>query len=567
MLRELHITGVGVIDDLDIELHPGLNVLTGETGAGKTMVTVGLSLALGARASASLIREGATSAKVQARFDAPPDADEWAEDGEVILARTIAADGRSGSRIGGQIATATALTQLGSILVEIHGQHQTQRLLTPAMQTAFLDRSAGEMHVLALAGFQEVFDELRRTSAELEALTAEARERERELDLLAYQVREIEDVSPAAGETTALAAEEARLGHVERLLDLSAAATGVLGDEGGAQDGAAAALAAVREAAGLDTSAEDLAARAEAILAELTELGRDLRSYRERLEADPGRLAGVRERLAALKGLQRKYGETDVDVLAFLSAAAGRLEALAGADDRRRELQGAVTTLTASADSRAAVLTKGRAAAAGPLAEALQSELRQLGMPGAAVEVSLITLDPVSATGAERVELRFSASAGQPALALAKTASGGELSRTMLACRSVLADIDAVPTLVFDEVDEGIGGEAGLAVGRRLARLAADRQVLVVTHLPQIACFADRHLRVRKQDGIAAVERLDDDQRVQELSRMLAGMSDSDTARSHAQELLAEASAQRRDGPEQPARRVRQARSAPVAAS
>ena len=567
MLRELHITDVGVIDDLDIELHPGLNVLTGETGAGKTMVTVGLSLALGARASASLIREGATSAKVQARFDAPQDADEWAEDGEVILARTIGADGRSGSRIGGQIATATALTRLGSILVEIHGQHQTQRLLTPAVQTAFLDRSAGEMHVLSLAGFQEVFDELRRTTAELEALTAEARERERELDLLAYQVREIEDVSPVAGETSALAAEEARLGHVERLLDLTAAATGVLGDEGGAQDAAAAALAAVREAAGLDPGAEDLAARAEGILAELTELGRDLRAYRERLEADPGRLAGVRERVAALKGLQRNSGETDVDVRAVLSSAAARLEALAGADDRRRELQVAVAALTASADSRAAVVTKGRAAAAGPLAEALQVELRQLGMPEAAVDVSLITLDHVGAAGAERVELRFSASSGQPALALAKTASGGELSRTMLACRSVLADIDAVPTLVFDEVDEGIGGEAGLAVGRRLARLAADRQVLVVTHLPQIACFADRHLRVRKQDGVAAVEPLDDDQRVQELSRMLAGMSDSDTARSHAQELLAEARAQRRDRPEPPVRPARQGRTAPVTAS
>ena len=549
MLRELHITDVGVIDDLDLELHPGLNVLTGETGAGKTMITVGLSLALGARASASLIREGAASAKVQARFDAPPEASEWAEDGEVILARTVGADGRSGSRIGGQIATATALSQLGSTLVEIHGQHQAQRLLSAAMQTAFLDRSAGQGHAAAVAAFRESFEELRHARAELDALSADARERERGSDLLAYQVREIEDVSPVAGETVALGAEEARLGHVERLLDLAAAAAGVLGDEGGAQDGVAAAVAAVREAAGLDPGAEDLAARAEGALAELTELGRDLRSYREGLQADPGRLAEVRERLAALKGLQRKYGETDVDVLAFLSSAGSRLAALAGADDRRLELQVAVTALTASADSLAAIVTDGRMAAAGPLAEALQSELHDLGMPGAEVQVSLTPLEMLAASGAERVELRFSASAGQPALPLAKTASGGELSRTMLACRSVLADIDAVPTLVFDEVDEGIGGEAGLAVGRRLARLAAGRQVLVVTHLPQIACFADRHLRVRKQNGIATVECLDDDQRVQELSRMLAGLSDSDSARSHAQELLARAAAERKEAP------------------
>ena len=553
MLRELHITDVGVIDDLDIELHAGLNVLTGETGAGKTMVTVGLSLALGARASASLVREGAASAKVQARFDAPAEAGEWAEDGELILARTIGADGRSGSRIGGQIATATALAQLGSSLVEIHGQHQAQRLLSAAMQTAFLDRYAGDVHVVALGAFREVFDELRRSAAELETLTAEARERERELDLLAYQVHEIEDVSPSAGETPTLAAEEARLGHVERLLDLAAVAAGVLGDEGGAQDAAAAALAAVREAAGLDTGAGDLAVRAEGALAELTELGRDLRSYREGLQADPGRLAEIRDRIAALKGLQRRYGETDVDVLGFLNTARGRLASLAGADDRRRELQELVTALTAAADARAAVVTKGRAAAAGPLAKALQSELRELGMPGAAVEVVLVPLDPLSASGAERVELRFSASAGQPALPLAKTASGGELSRTMLACRSVLADLDAVPTLVFDEVDAGIGGEAGLAVGRRLARLAAGRQVLVVTHLPQIASFADRHLRVRKQGGVATVERLDDAQRVEELSRMLAGLSGSDSARSHAQELLAQATAQRGRTPAQPA--------------
>lgn len=545
MLRELHITDVGVIDDLDIELHPGLNVLTGETGAGKTMVTVGLSLALGARASASLIRDGAAAAKVQARFDAPIEAGEWAEDGEVILARTIGADGRSGSRIGGQIATAAALAKLGSSLVEIHGQHQAQRLLSTTTQTAFLDRSAGDAHVVALGSFREVFDELRRTTAELERLTAAARERERELDLLAYQVREIEDVSPAAGETPALAAEEARLGYVERLLDLTAAAAAVLGDEGGAQDAMAAGLAAVREAAGLDPGAGELAARAEGVHADLSEFSRDLRSYREGLAADPARLAEIRDRIAALKGLQRKYGETDEDVLVFLEAAGVKLASLAGADDRRRELQEAVAALTASALSRAAVVTKGRVTAAGPLAGALQSELRELGMPGASVEVALTPIDPPAAAGAEQVELRFSAGPGQPALPLAKTASGGELSRTMLACRSVLADIDIVPTLVFDEVDAGIGGEAGLAVGRRLARLAFGRQVLVVTHLPQIASFADRHLRVRKVDGVATVEPLDDAGRVEELSRMLAGLADSDTARSHAQELLAQAAEQR----------------------
>ncbi|MEA2521970.1 MAG: repair protein RecN, partial [Actinomycetota bacterium] len=275
--------------------------------------------------------------------------------------------------------------------------------------------------------------------------------------------------------------------------------------------------------------------------AELAELGRDLRAYRDVLQADPARLVEIRERIAVLKGLQRKYGESDADVLAFLEAAGERLAALAGSDDRRRELEDAVASLSASATTRAGIVTSGRAAAAGPLGNAIASELQELGMPGAAVAVVLVPLEGFNAAGAERGELRFSAGPGQPPLPLAKTASGGELSRTMLACRSVLADVDAVPTLVFDEVDAGIGGEAGLAVGRRLARLAMGRQVLVVTHLPQIACFADLHLRVRKEQGIAAVDALDDSERVDELSRMLAGLTGSATARSHAQELLAEA--------------------------
>ncbi|MEP7059535.1 MAG: DNA repair protein RecN [Actinomycetota bacterium] len=557
MLRELHITHVGVIDDLDIGFHPGLNVLTGETGAGKTMVTVGLSLALGVRASASLVRDRAASAKVQARFDAPPDAGDWAEDDEVILARTVAADGRSGSRIGGQMATATALAELGAALVEIHGQHQAQRLLSPGMQTAFLDRFAGDAHLVALASYREVFDQLREARTELELLTAAARDRERELDLLAYQVREIEDVAPTPGETVQLMAEEARLGHVERLSELTTAAGGILSDEGGAQDTVAAAVAAIREAAALDPLALDIASRSESVHAELAELGRDLRTYGEGLQADPARLAEIRDRISALKSLQRKYGETDADVVAFLVAAARQLETLAGSDERRAELEAAVERLAAAATARAGIVTRGRAAAAAPLGAAVEVELHELGMPGAGVDIVLTPVEQLGAAGAERGELRFSAGPGQSALPLAKTASGGELSRTMLACRSVLADMDSVPTLVFDEVDAGIGGEAGLAVGRRLAHLARDRQVLVVTHLPQIACFADLHLRVRKDQGIATVEPLDEQGRVDELSRMLAGLAESDTARSHAQELLAEASALRKG--------ARPARETPVA--
>jgi DNA repair protein RecN (Recombination protein N) len=541
VLRELHISGLGVIADLELELGPGLNVLTGETGAGKTMVTVGLLLALGERGSASLVRDDASAARVQARFDATDDAGEWAEDGEVILARGDAPGGRSTPPIGGQLATASALAELGAGLVEHHGQGQTQRLLAPAAQTAFLDRSAGDVHLVALGAYREMHDRLRAALAELETLREAARGRERELDLLAYQVAEIEAVGPRDGETEELTTEEGRLSHVERLMEQASAAEHALTGEDGIAD-ATASLASVLEAAAeLDPTVGEVAQRARGVAAETSELARDIRSYGEALLPDPERLQEIRERIAALKQLQRKYGPSDADVSAFLAEASERLRTLAGADDRIVELEAEVATLTEQARHRAATVTEGRTAAARPLEGSVRAELEELGMPGAAFEVRLVTTDEPGPGGAERAELWFSPSPGQPVRALAKAASGGELSRVMLACRSVLADLDEVGTLVFDEVDAGIGGQAGLAVGRRLARLAAGRQVLVVTHLPQIACFADRHLRVTKDGGTASVDLLDVPGRAEELSRMLAGLAGSESAVSHAEELLGEA--------------------------
>jgi DNA repair protein RecN (Recombination protein N) len=421
---------------------------------------------------------------------------------------------------------------VGGRLLEIHGQHQALRLLDAATQTAFLDRAAGRRHLGAVDAMGDAWASLSRARAELEELRAAVREREREADLLAYQVREIDTVGPGAGETEALLTEEARLGHVERLLELA-----------GAADGLSAAVAALRTAAGLDESAEGLASRAQALAAEVAELGRDVRGYRETLAADPGRLEEVRQRIAALKGLQRKYGATDTEVLSFLREATERLATLE--DERLEELERQVGALETAFAERTAVVTRGRAKAAPTLAGQLRDELVELGMPSAELEVALVDA-PEGPAGMERAELRLRPGAGQASLPLAKAASGGELSRVMLACRSVLADLDEVPTLVFDEVDAGIGGEAGLAVGRRLARLAATRQVIVVTHLPQIACFADRHARVRKIEGRASVEVLDDDERIRELSRMLAGLERSEHAVSHAEELLAEAARIRR---------------------
>ena len=542
MLRELHISGLGVIEDLDLELHPGLNVLTGETGTGKTMVTVGLQLALGRRGSASMVRSGAHAARVQARFDAPAAIDGgWVEDGEVVLARSVGADGRSTARIGGQLTPVSSLAGLAAQLVEIHGQHEGQRLLTPAAQTLFVDRFAGADHLSAVDELRDEHEVLRGARSALAELEARERDREREMDLLAYQVREIEAAAPLLDETATLRLEEARLAHAERLLERASAAEQGLDADGGGSDALRTASAELRAAGELDPDAAELAARASDLAAGATELAREVREYRERLELDPARLLEVRERIAALSALQRKYGEGEREVLAFLERARDALAQLAGSGEERSRLEREVERRSERVTALAVAISDGRARASVGLGAALQDELRELGMAGAAIEATLVPNATITSDGAERAELVFSGGAGQPALPLAKVASGGELSRTMLACRSVLVDLDEIPTLIFDEVDAGIGGEAGVAVGRRLARLAVDRQVVVVTHLPQIASFADRHVRVRKVGGTATVDVLDDSARVEELSRMLAGLPESDAAAAHAEELLVEA--------------------------
>ena len=556
MLRELHISGLGVIRDLDLELTEGLTVLTGETGTGKTMLTVGLALAGGARGGAHLVGPGAKAARIQARFEVPdgwvsnpvgPDdvSVDWVEDGEVILARSVAADGKSSARIGGQLTTASALSNVSARLIEIHGQHGSLRLLDPSTQTAFLDRYAGAPHLAAVAAYAESYQRATAARRALRRLEDDARDRERELDLLRYQVEEIRSVAPELGETDALRSEEHRLAHGERLLELAAAAEEILAAEGGVAEGSASVVRGLGSIVELDAAAAGLAARAEALAAEAAELGRDLRAYREGLALDPARLASIRERIGELKGLQRKYGPGDAEVLAFLDEAAARILSLSGADERLEELRAEVEALAPAVTALAEQVTAGRMGARTALADALGEEIQDLGMPGAAIQVALGSLPEPGPSGAERVELRFRGGPGQPWLTFAKAASGGELSRVMLACRSVLADLDDVPTLVFDEVDAGIGGQAGLAVGRRLARLALTRQVVVVTHLPQIACFADRHVRVRKDEGVAQLEVLEDRERIPELSRMLAGLEASEHGASHAEELLAEAARSR----------------------
>jgi DNA repair protein RecN (Recombination protein N) len=542
MLRELHIAGLGVIEDVTLELSPGLNVLSGETGAGKTMVTVGLALVLGRRGQAGMVRMGAGKGRVEALFEASavPVAREWSEDGQLVLARTISADGRSSARAGGQLSPLATLAAVGGELVELHGQNQAQRLLAPGAQLAFLDRLAGPEHARTLEAYRRVHARLRRVRGRLERLDAEARTREREKDLLAYQVGEIEGAGLRPGEAASLEAEASRLAHAERIREQLAEAVAAVGAEGAGADALRRAAAAAEEVSALDPSATELARRLSSLSAEATEATADLRAHAEAVDLDPARLEEVRERLAALRSLERKYGEGESGVLAYLEEARERLAGLRGEDDERAALVAESQSLEARATELAGALTDARRKAAPGLGAAIEGELRALGMEGASLEVRLRPEESLGPDGGEGAMFHFAAGPAQPPQPLARVASGGELSRTMLACRTVLADLDDVPTLVFDEVDAGIGGRAGLAVGRRLVRLARSRQVLVVTHLPQIACFADRHFRVTKDAGLARVTALEGPARVEELSRMLSGLPTEEAA-SHAEQLLAEA--------------------------
>jgi DNA repair protein RecN (Recombination protein N) len=543
MLRELHVSGLGSIEDADLEPHPGLTVLSGETGAGKTMVVQALSLALGARASADLVRPGADAARVQARFEVAGDADGWAEDGEVVLARTVGADGRSSARVGRQLATAAILAELGGRLAEIHGQRDGRRLLDPATQAAFLDRAGGGEHLGRLERHAAVLAELRAALAAREELARSLRDRERELDLLAYQLREIEAVGPRPGETEELEAEVARLEAIERLTDQARQARALLGGDGAAADALAGAASALEAAAAIDPAAGGLAARARAAFAEAAELARDVRGWEDSLQDDPARLAAARERLLALRSLHRRYGPTDAEVLRFADEVRARLRELQGADDRLERLESDLARLREEASGLAAAILERRRALAPELASAVGAALEQLGMPQARVRFRLEA--PAAAEDLGGVELQVRVGTGAPWRALARGPSGGELSRVILACRSVVATLDDVPTLVFDEIDAGIGGRTGLEIGRRLAALARERQVLVVTHLAQVACFADLHVRMRKRAHAATLEPLEGGERVRELARMLAGLERSSSAASHAEELLQQAGAWR----------------------
>ncbi len=606
MLEEVRITGLGVIDDAVLELSPGFNVVTGETGAGKTMVVSGLGLLFGGRADPSRVRPGAERASVEGRLsiaaDSPVarqvnDAGGDLDDGgaALILSRSVSAEGRSRAYAGGRSVPVSLLTYLADDLVAVHGQADQQQLLKPGRQREALDRFAGAGLASLLASYQRVYQRHRDVRGELDRLTSQAREREREADDLRRGLAEIEQAEPAEGEDVELLAEEERLSNADALHSAATTAhEALLGDPSSGRYDAADAVTllgsarqALEGAAQHDAALAALGARVSEAAYLVSDVATDLASYAESVEADPVRLAAVQERRATLSRLIRRFGAEAAGpagddgsegvstaggaaefsgtrrpdspgspggggvaaVLAWAKRAAARLAELEGDDDRIAGLAEEETSLAAQRDQLASELTAARKQAAESFASDVGSELSALAMPHASLTVAVSPLAGPGPHGADEVEIRLSAHPGAPALPLYKGASGGELSRVMLAIEVVFAGADPVPTFVFDEVDAGVGGKAAVEVGRRLARLARLAQVIVVTHLPQVAAFADTHLVLEKADDgsvtRSGVTRLDRTGRVRELSRMLAGLEDSEFGRAHAEELLAAAAAER----------------------
>ena len=547
MLVELAVANLGVIAELRLVLGPGMTALTGETGAGKTMLVEAVELLVGGKADPVLVRPGADEASVEGRFVLD-------DDDEVVLARIIPAVGRSRAYVNGRIAPAAALTEWGARLVDLHGQHAHQSLLAPATQRMALDRY-GTVDVEPLRAARR---EVARLEAALAALGGDEHARAREVDLLRFQVAELRAAAVAGpDEDERLAAEEDLLGDAQAHGEASAAAVEALSAEGGAADAIGAAIAAVTGRQPFAT----LEARLRGLAADVADVATELRAVAESIDDDPRRLDEVTERRQLLHDLRRKYGDTLADVLAYANDAQARLDELESREERAAVLEAEAGAARDTAAQAAATVGAARRAAAPGLARAVQQHLGDLAMAKADVAVEVGTDDP-----GDDVAFLLAANPGAPPLPLAKVASGGELARAMLALRLVLSgagdgvggggDDTAPPTLVFDEVDAGIGGEAALAVGRRLAALAArdtgpgaGRQVLVVTHLPQVAAFADHQLAVRKleRDGraVADARAVDGEARIEELSRMLSGHPESAAARGHAEELLAVAARDR----------------------
>ena len=560
MLQEIRIKDLGIIDESVIEFGPGLTVLTGETGAGKTMVVTSLGLLLGARSDSGLVREGSDRAVIEGVFDVPADHPAAVRaleaggdvDDSLVLVRSVSGEGRSRAHVGGRRAPVGVLGELGEHLVAVHGQADQWRLRRPEEHRELLDAFGGAKVARARTAYDGLYAAHAAAVTERDTLRADARERARELDLLLRGLERIEALEPKPGEDVTLRTEDERLAHAEELRSGSAQAQALLaGDDeaiGGGSAGVmgelAAARAALAQVSANDPALADLERRLVEVSHLVTDLASDLSGYVADVDLDPGRLTWVQERRAALSDLTRSYGDTVDEVLAWAEAASRRVLELEGDDDRISALEERVAQLDRDRMAAAADLTTARRSAAKALSTRIGDELTHLAMGSATVVVGVAPSGRLGPHGADDVEIGLAANVGSTPRSVSKVASGGELSRVMLAIEVATAQADttrSVPTFVFDEVDSGVGGRAALDVGARLSALATTSQVIVVTHLAQVAAHADNHLVVSKADDgkvtRSGVRQVAGEDRVSELARMMAG-SESEAALEHARDLL-----------------------------
>lgn len=557
MIEELHIRDLGVIADATLPLGPGFTAITGETGAGKTMVVTALGLLMGERSDAGGVRIGANQARVSGIVrsgdptvrDLVDELGGEVEDDELIISRTVSAEGRSRAVVGGASAPVGALGRLSSLLFAVHGQSDQLRLRSIAEQRDTLDRFGGESLGAALAAFRAAHAERADAEARLASLTESSEARAAEIAKLRAELDEITAVDPVAGEETELSALIERLSNVEALRAAAVNAGEALASEsddpmlrdaGGLVD---AAVQEVERVANLDPKLAEALESLRSVSFQVADIAKDLAAYASDLDEEgPGELERANERLAALNGLFRYYGATSDEVLAYGDTASRRLVELDADDDVLGGLDARVAELREREVELSARLSELRIAAAERLGAAVTTELRELALPDATFVAAVRALDAPGGHGGDEVQFLLAPHPGAEPRPIAKSASGGELSRVMLALEVVLAGADPVPTFVFDEVDSGVGGAAAIEIGRRLAQLAKTSQVIVVTHLAQVAAFASNHLRVVKDSSggftQSSCQRLDGDARLAEMARLLSGLDTSESALEHASELL-----------------------------
>ena len=557
-LEEISIRGLGVIESSNIEFKPGLTVLTGETGAGKTMVLTALGLVLGSKSDSDLVRAGQERAVISGKFAVPKDIAALIiegggeiDDGSVVITRTVSTEGKSRVLVGGAVSSTAAVNQFAQSLVEIHAQSSSSKLNKPAVSRELLDRFAG----IELSQYQNIFDQYKQMIDRIADLQSQLSQRDKEMALLSEFAAEFAKLAPKSGELSQIENEIAKLGSVEQLNQAVTASLNLLADD---EISAINLLQQMRktldQVAGKDSELDQISERFTETLLNLSDVGSDLTSYLSNLEADPNRFASLQERKASLNSLLKRYGKGSERDAAFEQLiidgqnAKAKMADLSGGDERVRELEKEAEKLFDQLKTGALAISKDRKVSADKLAKLVTAEINNLAMPNAKFVIEQKVADSsnpknYTATGLDEIAILFAAHVGASPLSLSKVASGGELSRVMLALEVVIAEAEPIGTYIFDEVDAGVGGKAAVEVGRRLAKLAKSAQVIVITHLPQVAVWADNHLVVKKNEsGLVTqsdVIEMSGDARKVEIARMLSGQEDSKTAQEHATELLA----------------------------